>query len=409
MLIELYQHQIEAVNKMHNGCILCGDVGTGKSRTALAYYYAKVCGAHLPFNVGGSPGAMRAPRDLYIITTAKKRDNCEWLEECAVYGIGTNAEDNPSHIQLTVDSWNNIKKYKNVYGSFFIFDEQRVVGRGAWVKAFLNIARKNQWILLSATPGDTWSDYIPVFIANGFFKNRTQFERNHVIYNPYCTKYRQIDHYVNTGYLVKCRARVLVLMKYKKETTAHHITVHVDYDRYLYSRVFKDRWNVYDNEPIQETSKLFYLLRRVVNSDESRIDAVRDLMAKHERLIIFYNFTYELNMLRMLYMETGVTWGEWNGEVHSDIPSSERWGYFVQYTAGSEGWNCIKTNALIFFSQCYSYKATVQAAGRIDRLNTSYKDLYYYHLKSVAPIDIAISRALSQKKNFNEKSFIGSY
>ena len=406
MTIELYQHQVEAVEKMHNGCILCGGVGTGKSRTSLVYYYSKVCGAKLPINVDGSLGAMATPRDLYIITTAKKRDSGEWLSECSPFCICSDEKLNPSGVKVVIDSWNNVKKYKNVFGAFFIFDEQRVVGRGAWVKAFLDISRKNQWILLSATPGDTWSDYVPVFIANGFFKSRYQFEKSHVVYNPYCTKFKMIDHYVNTGYLVKCRSRVLVLMRYDKETIPHHINVPVTYDRHLYSMVAKDRWNVYDNEPIAEVSTLFYLMRRVVNSDQSRIDAVEALTVKHERLIIFYNFTYELAALRNLYTYLDIPWGEWNGEVHSEIPKTERWGYFVQYTAGSEGWNCIETNALIFYSQSYSYKATVQAAGRIDRLNTPYTDLFYYHLRSTAPIDIAIARALSQKKNFQEKSFM---
>ena len=408
MKIELYQHQVEAVNKMHNGCILCGGVGTGKSRTSLVYYYKVVCGAKLPINVDGSLGAMKTPRDLYIITTAKKRDSGEWLDECSPFGLCSDSALNPSGVRVLIDSWNNIKKYKDVYGAFFIFDEQRVVGRGAWVKAFLGITRKNKWILLSATPGDTWNDYVPVFVANGYFKSRYQFERSHVVYNPYCTKFRMIDHYVNTGYLTKCRANVLVLMKYEKSTTPHHINVSVEYNRTLYSTVIKDRWNVYDNEPIAEVSKLFYLMRRVVNSDQSRIDAVERLTAQHDRIIIFYNFTYELAALRNLYTYLDIPWGEWNGEVHSGIPKAKRWGYFVQYTAGSEGWNCIETNAMIFFSQSYSYKATVQAAGRIDRLNTEYTDLYYYHFKSAASIDIAIARALSQKKNFQERSFIGS-
>lgn len=39
MAIQLYDYQREALGRMKNGCILCGGVGSGKSRTGLAYYY----------------------------------------------------------------------------------------------------------------------------------------------------------------------------------------------------------------------------------------------------------------------------------------------------------------------------------------------------------------------------------
>lgn len=407
MAVELYDHQITAIDRLKNGSILVGGVGTGKSRTALAYYYLKVCGGQLKINGKGSMGAMTAPRDLYIITTAKKRDSLEWTEECVPFCLSEKRENSLAGVKVTVDSWNNIKKYKKVFGAFFIFDEQRVIGYGAWTKAFLDITRKNQWILLSATPGDTWLDYMPVFIANGFYKNKTEFAYNHIVYASF-SKYRKVDHYVNQGVLIRHRNDILVLMNYERKTERHKLRVTVLYDKALYKRVWKDRWDPYENEPIRETGKLFYLLRRVVNSDPSRIEETRRLLRKHKRAIIFYNFTYELNALRALAHEEGLPIGEWNGEVHSEVPTGERWVYLVQYTAGAEGWNCITTDTMIFFSQSYSYRMTEQAAGRIDRMNTKYKDLYYYYLKSPAPIDLAISRALAQKKDFNQKSFLKS-
>lgn len=396
MGINLYEHQLEAIEKLQNGSILCGSVGTGKSRTALAYYYIYVCGGKIPINGEGSWGEMTSPRDLYIITTAKKRDEQEWLLECAPFGLSN----------VVVDSWNNIKKYQNVFGAFFIFDEQRVVGRGAWVKAFLKIARKNKWILLSATPGDTWSDYIPVFVANGFYRNPTEFREMHCVFNPYL-KYPKIERYVNTGALIRFRNQILVNMKFEKKTIPHHINKYVDYDKKLYLKVWKDRWDPYDNCPIQETGKLCYLMRKVVNSDPDRVNAVAELMHKHPRTIIFYNYDYELELLRMVATTAGIEYKEWNGQKHESVPEGLNWTYFVQYSAGAEGWNCITTDTIIFYSQNYSYRMSVQAAGRIDRLNTSYKDLYYYHLRSMSSIDIAIGRALNSKKNFNEKAFLG--
>lgn len=402
MAVTLRDYQIEAVNNMKNGCILCGRVGSGKSRTALGYYY-KLEGGE--FNSDDYVPMKDPPRDLYIITTARKRDQLEWEGELAPFLLSIHPEVSLYSNKVIVDSWNNIQKYKDVYGAFFIFDEQRVVGSGAWVKAFLNIARKNRWILLSATPGDCWSDYIPVFVANGFYKNKTEFIREHVIYSRF-TKYPKIDRYINTGRLIRLRNDILVDMEFKRETVSHHEDVYVKYDISMYKDVYKNRWNPYKNEPIINASNLCYILRKIVNSDESRIVALLEILEKRPRAIIFYNFDYELDILKNIVYGEGVEIAEWNGHKHQPVPDSEKWVYLVQYTAGAEGWNCIKTDTIIFFSQNYSYKIMEQSAGRIDRLNTPYKDLYYYHLKSRSGIDLAISRALNDKKKFNTERFV---
>lgn len=393
--IELYDHQIKAVNELKNGSILCGGVGSGKSRTALAYYI-KACGGSLRINGEGKWGAMTSPRPLFIITTAKKRDSLEWKVECIPFYIK----------EVTIDSWNNIKRYENKFGAFFIFDEQRVVGKGAWVKAFLKITKKNKWILLSATPGDTWSDYIPVFTANGFIKNKTEFYNNYCVFNPH-TKYPKIERYINTGYLVKCRREILVNMDFKRNTHPVHRSIIANYDKALYLKVFRERWDPFDDCPITETGKLCYLMRKVVNMDKSRAEEVRGLIKIHKKAIIFYNYDYELEILRRVGEEEGVIVKEWNGKNHDEVPSGGSWIYLVQYAAGCEGWNCVTTDTIIFYSQSYSYRMSVQAAGRIDRLNTPFTDLYYYHIKSMAPIDLAIARALSNKRNFNERAFLG--
>lgn len=421
--MELYSHQIKAVSEMHNGCILCGDVGTGKSRTALLYFYTRVCGGSVVENGEGSWGAPTAPRDLYIITTAKKRDSHEWISECVPFALGEDPDKSVGHIKVTVDSWNNIKKYSNVSGAFFIFDEQRVSGWGAWSKAFLKITKRNQWILLSATPGDKWSDYIPVFIANGFFKTKGEFERMHCVFSPY-VDFPKIERYTNTNVLNRYRRQLLVEMKYKKQTTPIKHLIACEYDKNLYKTVMHDRWNPYDNCPIDNVGQLCYILRKVVNSDLSRIEQLRFIMEQTERAIIFYNYDYELEALKEFFMNCSFEWstnltekggeavyrtfdiGEWNGHKHDPVPTSDMWVYLVQYNAGAEGWNCTTTDTMIFFSQNYSYRMTKQAAGRIDRLNTPYDELHYYHFKSLAPIDVAISRALTAKKNFNENAFV---
>lgn len=405
MNIELADYQLEAIEQLKNGSILCGGVGSGKSRTALGYFYFEECEGQIKINGQGCFKPMKAPRDLYIITTAKKRDSLEWEKECARFALTRDRDCSISNIQVTVDSWNNIKKYKNVFGAFFIFDEQRVVGSGAWVKAFLNIARKNHWILLSATPGDKWSDYIPVFIANGFYRNKTEFTTRHCVYNRNTT-YPKIDRYLDEDLLSRHRDAILVHMKDQRLTVRHDILCRVDYDREKYKTVFRDRWDPYKKCPIKETGKLFYLMRRVVNSDPSRLIKTAEVIKERKRCIIFYNFSYELESLRDICKELKIEYAEWNGERHEDLPQGKEWVYLVQYSAGCEGWNCITTDTVIFFSQNYSYRITEQAAGRIDRMNTPYIDLYYYHMRSPAPIDLAIHRALCAKRNFNERSFI---
>lgn len=404
MGLKLYDYQMDAINNLRTGSILCGGVGSGKSLTALGYYYLKQNG-RISYLTGGSYKDMVNPKDLYIITTARKRDTLEWEGELAHFYMSVHPELNLYSNKIIVDSWNNIKKYAEVRDAFFIFDEQRVVGSGAWVKAFLKIARGNDWILLSATPGDTWSDYIPVFLANGFYKNKTQFIREHVVYSRF-SKYPKVDRYINTGRLIRLRNRILVDMDFKRKTTAHHEDIYCSYSVGTYKDAIRNRWDIYKDEPVKDAAGLCYMLRRIVNTDQSRQIVLMEIFEKHPKMIVFYNFDYELDILRNLYYGNGVEVAEWNGHNHNEVPDTDSWVYLVQYTAGCEGWNCIKTDTIVFYSQNYSYKVMEQASGRIDRLNTPYKDLYYYHLKSRSGIDLAISKALSKKKRFNEGKFV---
>lgn len=394
---------MKAVDQLENGKVLVGGVGSGKSRTSLAYFYKRVCGGNL--DAASKSSKLKKSMDLYIITTARKRDDKDWEKECEPFFLSTTKEDSVSDILVTVDSWNNIGKYKHIKDAFFIFDEQRVIGSGTWVKSFLTIAKANQWILLTATPGDVWTDYIPVFIANGFYKNRTEFINRHVVYNNF-TKYPKIDRYVEVQRLIRLRESVIVKMRYKKQTVPHDEYLVVGHDQNLFDTIFLKRWNPYDNKPIKEVGQLYYLMRRAVNSDPRRLDMVAQLIKKHPKVVVFYNHNYERDLLLELGEKLNIPTSQWNGHKHEPIPKTKTWMYIVQYAAGAEGWNCIETDTTIFYSQNYSYKATIQAAGRIDRRNTPFTDLYYYYLISISYIDKEIKKAFDEKRNFNENQNI---
>lgn len=401
MAVKLYDYQLEALDKMKNGCILNGGVGSGKSRTGIAYYYILQGGKLDPLK------PMRKDhKDLYIITTARKRDTNEWNGDLAPFLLSTDPDISKG--KVFVDSWNNIKKYENVKDAFFIFDEQRVVGKGQWVKSFLKLTKSNEWILLSATPGDTWSDYIPVFIANGFYKNRTEFNNRHVVFSRFA-KYPKVDRYFDTKRLIRLRDSILVNMDYRKKTISHHEDVFAGYDILSYKKTMRERFDYEKGEPYQNAAELCYALRKIVNTDPMRVMKVMDIFEEKNKVIIFYNFDYELDILKRIQYGKDVQIAEWNGHKHQPVPDGDRWVYLVQYNAGAEGWNCIKTDTIIFFSQNYSYRTLVQSAGRIDRLNTPYKDLYFYHLKSKASIDLAISRAIKNKKEFNAVKFVSKF
>ena len=384
---------------------MCGGVGSGKSRTALAFYVKHICNGRYARKGSSDETYLENAVPLYIITTAQKRDKCEWEIELAHFLLSTNGD---SLAEVVVDSWQNIKKYENVVGAFFIFDEHHLVGTGSWAKAFLKIAAVNKWVVLTATPGDVWMDYWAVFVANGFYRNITDFRNQHVIYQRF-SKFPKIQRYVGVRKLERLRNEILISMDCEKTATRHHSYIKVGYDEESYSFVEKNKWNIFENRPIESVSEGCYLLRRIVNSDPRRCEAVLSVFENHRKAIIFYNFNYELEMLEHMCEENGISYSEWNGKHHDPLPENAPWAYLVQYTAGSEGWNCIETDTIIFYSQNYSYKVLEQSCGRIDRLNTPFTDLYYFHIFSESNIDKTIRRCVKRKKVFNEKAFFSTF
>ena len=395
-MIQLAQHQVDAIRRMQNGCVLRGGTGSGKTLTSLVYIFEEVLGGRTPVHPGHSYEKPINTTNVYVITTPRKRDSNDWVKEASLIPLELEA----------VDSWNNIKKYEHIKDSVFIFDETKILGYGAWTYSFLRIARNNRWILLTATPADTWQEYAPLFVANGFYKNKTEFEREHIVWARY-VKYPKVERYLNISKLIRHRDSILVNMHFERQTVQIHNDILCEYDEVLYSTVLKERWNVYTNEPIRNISELCYVLRKIINSDASRLAAIQPIYERHSRVIIFYNFDYELELLREWCTSNDIVYSEWNGHKHEEIPNTLFWVYLCQYTSAQEAWNCIETDCTIFYSQTYSYKALVQASGRIDRMNTQYKNLYYYHLVSLGSLDEAIQKSLYKKENFNESAWLG--
>lgn len=408
MDIQLAPHQLKAIEEMDNGKVLTGGVGTGKSRTALGYFAIKECSGDFRINGIGDTGPMLEPKDIYVITTARKRDSLDWEREAAMFSLSNDPDSSFAGIKLTVDSWNNVHLYADVVDAFFIFDEQRLVGSGIWVKNFLKIAKRNRWVMLSATPGDTWLDFIPLFVANGFYKNRTEFLREHVVFSTW-SKFPKVDRYLGSARLFKLRDSILVDMPYERHTVRHVENKLTLYDKDKYDQVMKQRWHIYEDRPVRDVAEMFSVARRVCNTDPSKAGALMQLMEKHPRMIVFYNFDYELEDLRRLAELLRMPYAEWNGHKHQPVPEDNAWLYFVQYAAGNEAWNCIETDTVVFYSLNYSWKVMEQAKGRIDRLNTPFTDLHYYILRSGSSIEQGIMKALLTKQVFNEKDWAKSY
>lgn len=363
-------------------------MGSGKTATILGYYCQK-----------------ETPRDIYVITTAKKRDSLDWEAEAAHFLISSDDSLKPitPHGVLTVDSWNNLWKYRDVKDAFFVFDEQRLVGTGKWVTNFLKIAKKNHWVLLSATPGDSWMDYAPLFLANGFYKNFTDFKHQHVLYEPFI-KYPKIRRYLNEQRLEMLRNDMLVEMPYEQESKREINWLPVACDEEALREVVLVRRNPYTGEPIMDAAELWRVMRQIVNTDPSRMEMLEKFRRIHGKIIVFYTFNYELDILRDLYDVTNV--GEWNGHRKTPIPDTDEWVYLVQYVSGAEGWNCTETNAMFMWSLTYSYKVFMQALGRIDRMTTEFPVLYYYIPVSNSLVDRAIKAALIEKRNFNVRNIV---
>ena len=407
MTVTYRPEQIQAVRQLQNGSILAGGVGSGKTLTSLAWYLTSVCNA-ASFKKGGSlaKNKVKGSPTLYVITTAKKRDSLEWEEEAARLGLSTDPACSFTGSSIVVDSWNNIGKYSDREHAVFFFDEQRASGSGRWVKEFLKITKKNTWLLLSATPGDVWMDYLPVFMAHGFFRTRTEFMEDHVIFDRFA-KYPKVKRYIGKAKLQRLRRSILVEMPVERHTTRERETVYCDYDRDLYKWVVKNRMDPWTEAPLRDAGGVCRILRKVVSDNDWRSAEAKRILSSNERVIVFYNYNYELDRILAVAESLGLPTAQWNGHRHDAIPAEPRWVYICQYTSAAEGWNCTSTDTVLFWSLNYSWRVTEQCEGRIDRLNTPYSRLRYYFLESDSSIDKAVRRSLSSKKVFNERAFVG--
>lgn len=390
-IISLKPEQYEACGKLKSGSILMGGVGSGKTYTSI-FWAASQYGVDF----------FTEDRPLVVITTAMKRD---LIERGADKPDWQQSLENCGITNYIVDSWQNIEKYEHIKNSVFIFDEQRVVGYGKWGKSFIRTCWKdNKWILLSATPGDVWMDYMTVFIANRFYRNKTDFTSRHVVWDPY-VKFPKVKKYIGTAVLEKYRNQIVVPMTDNRKTVRHRDYIYAEYDSFALDTLAKTRWNPYTDEPILNVAEYTQLVRRIVNTDPSRVRKAEDYILKHNKTIVFYNFNYELDILKGICEKHKLLYKEWNGSRHEHIPNEDKWVYLVQYTAGAEGWNCITANSILFYSVNYSYRKMEQAEGRIDRSNTKFTDLYYVYLTSLSKVDKDILKAVKEKKRFTEAAW----
>lgn len=391
----LYNFQRQLLNSIEENYIIAADTGTGKTMMAIHHY--------LKHNTG---------EPLLILAPPQKIKEGGWQRELDFVASHYNIEIPYDIISYGVLS----KRWKEYKDWFLVMDECHYVKnptsqRG---KAAINLTKQStNFLLLSATPSSNgWGDTIAYMIMFGYYKNKTQFLKEHAVYNR--IDYGNGPVNVVSDYRDQEKLQKLYQsfsIKLAKEDCLDlpplvFEKVHFKPSK-EYNIIKKDR--VLGEELFDNISKLQHGLRFYANQADKLKYTEMLLEGTEENVIIFYNYKQENEELKKIAKKLKKKVFEVSGS-KTNLPDKEKWTSLknsvtiVQYQAGAAGIELQYANIVIFHTPTYSYQDYEQALGRAYR-NGQTKKVTVYQYITKNTIETSIYQALAAKKDFTEELF----
>ena len=392
----LYEFQKQALNASEPNYFYALDTGTGKTITSIHHYLKWSNGERL----------------VIFCPPAKKKEggwdrDIQFIEKA--YDIKINYE---------VVSYGTIARYiKPNEPYFIIYDEAHYLKnptskRGK--KGALLAKGATNFCLLTATPmANGWIDSYNYFIMFNFFRNKTQMNREHAIYEARNFTGRPIQvvagfhsteildaHFASFSVSISKDEALdlppLIFEQVKFEASKEYRTLKKD-------RVLGDV--AYDTMP-----KLLHGLRFYANQSDKLSYTEMMMEGTSKNIVIFYQYKYEFEKLHEISKKLKKKIFVVNGQKNS-LPAKASGDKLknsvtlIQYQAGSSGIELQYCSEVIFYTPTYSYQDYEQSLGRAYRNGQTNKVTVYQYMTDKT-IETDVWQALANKKDFSEDIYM---
>ncbi|MBL0992197.1 MAG: DEAD/DEAH box helicase [Escherichia coli] len=418
--MKLFDYQKEAIENFESKPLNLSDVGTGKSYMSIGSYVKSECSKLLIICLAPKVNDFVEDSEIFNlnVTALNKgtKKNKELLSESNLVAISFESSWRLTELNKWVDK-----------DTFIIIDESHKVSvsKSKVTKFVMGLSKRAKYnYLCTATPvsnGKLENWYPQLFISNVFRKPKKEFEQLFVIKQMRqmgSMRFMQITGYRNEHLLEQMIDEASVKYKrdkgYLPEDYVYKTKKPAMYNKLKKSRLYKD-----DNDlrvELDNSSKLFNSLRQVSHgflngiskqvSKEpfERLDAILETH-NNERVVIFYNYKWEAEMLKQLLDKLKRPYGEYNGSVKDLKPfkNNDNGVVLAQYKSASTGINdFVISNVMVFNSMPLSSTEYLQAKGRTDRHGQD-KTPLYYHIVPDTPIEKKIFSVVTNGKDFTNE------
>lgn len=394
----LYEYQKKVIDKADSSWLFALGTGTGKTILSIHHYLKHYNG-----------------ESLLIIAPAQKVLEGGWDREVQRVANFYNIQ-----IQYDVMSYGVLAKKWNLYkGWFVIFDECHYVKnptsqRG---KAALNLTRiSTNFSLLSATPSSNgWADTINYMLMFNFYRNKTQFIKEHAIHETKFFGQKQIKVIADWKDQDKLKMLYQSISTKLSKDDCLDLPPLIFEDVYFkvskeYEIIRKKRVLETENGPIayDTVMKLQHGLRFYANQKDKLSYTEMLAESTNENIVIFYYYQQEKDDLVKVLAKNKKIY-EVSGKVNH-LPSRDQWDELkntvtlVQYQAGAAGIELQYCNLVIFYTPTFSFQDYDQALGRAYR-NGQTKKVTVYRYITKKSVEEHVYRSLAEKKDFTESLF----